>query len=256
MGNEKLQAVNCSASVDSAGKVHISLVNLDPKNPQKIACSFVKFTPARASGQIITATEMNAHNTFDQPHVVEPKKFADVKVKGEGLEASLPPMSVVVLEVEGKLEMKETQSVKNPVSGVQYKYFEGRWQNLPNFNSLQASRSGVVKNVLLPDDVAGENFGMQYNGFMKIPADGFYTIYLKSDDGSNLVFDGDLLIHNDGVHSAVEASGGAFLRAGYHGFEIGYFQGSGRKALEARIEGPGMPKQLIPDGMLFRPEGK
>jgi alpha-L-arabinofuranosidase len=107
MGKEKIQAVNCSASVDSTGKVHVSLVNLDPKNAQKISCAFVKFTPARATGMIITASIMNAHNTFEKPHVVEPKSFSDVKVKGEGLEASLPPMSVVVLEVEGKMQATE-----------------------------------------------------------------------------------------------------------------------------------------------------
>jgi len=99
--------VNCSASVDSAGKVHISLANLDPKNAQKISCAFVKFAPVRATGRIITASAMDAHNTFEKPHVVEPKSFSDVKVKGEGLEASLPPMSVVVLEVEGKMQVTE-----------------------------------------------------------------------------------------------------------------------------------------------------
>ena len=197
---------------------------------------------------------MNAHNSFDHPHVVESKSFTDATLKGDGIETVLPPMSVVVLEMEGKIELKETQTVKNPVPGVQYKYFEGKWQKLPRFDSLQASRSGNVKNVLLPDGVASENFGVQYSGFMKIPADGFYTIYLTSDDGSNLLLDGELLVHNDGIHAPTEVSGGAFLRAGYHAFEIGYFQGTGRKALEARIEGPGMPKQLIPDGMLSRPE--
>jgi alpha-N-arabinofuranosidase len=106
-GKDKLQAVNCSASLDSTGRVHVSLANLDPGNAQKLSCSFVKFSPVRATGQVITATAMNAHNTFDRPHVVEPKTFSDFKVRGEGLEASLPPMSVVVLEVEGKLESKE-----------------------------------------------------------------------------------------------------------------------------------------------------
>ncbi len=107
MGKEKFQAVNCSASVDSTGRVHISLANLDPKNAQKISCAFVKFTPARATGRVITASAMDAHNTFEKPHVVEPKGFSDVKVRGEGLEASLPPMSVVVLEVEGKMQVTE-----------------------------------------------------------------------------------------------------------------------------------------------------
>jgi alpha-N-arabinofuranosidase len=102
MGNEKLQALNCSASIDSTGKMHVSLCNIDPKNGQKVDCSFVKFAPVRAAGHIITSPVMNAHNTFKKPHVVEPAVFSGVSVRGEGLEVSLPPMSVVVLEVEGK----------------------------------------------------------------------------------------------------------------------------------------------------------
>jgi alpha-L-arabinofuranosidase len=103
MGNEKLQALNCSASMDSAGRMHLSLCNIDPKNGQTVSCSFVKFTPVRASGQIITAPVMNAHNTFEKPHVVEPKAFAGMRVQGEQVDVALPPMSVVVLEVEGRL---------------------------------------------------------------------------------------------------------------------------------------------------------
>jgi alpha-N-arabinofuranosidase len=102
MGNEKLQALNCSASIDSTGRMHVSLCNIDPKNGQKVSCSFVKFTPVRAAGHIITSQVMNAHNTFEKPHVVEPAAFSGVSMRGEGLEVSLPPMSVVVLEVEGQ----------------------------------------------------------------------------------------------------------------------------------------------------------
>jgi alpha-N-arabinofuranosidase len=104
LGNDKLPAVNCSASIDNAGKMHVSLCNIDPRNSQKISCAFTRFSPVQVSGQIITAKAMNAHNAFDHPRVVEPKSFAYAKVRGDALEASLPPMSVVVLEVEGKLE--------------------------------------------------------------------------------------------------------------------------------------------------------
>ena len=103
MGTEKLQVLNCSASMDSAGRMHVSLCNIDPKNGQTVSCSFVKFTPVRASGQIITAPVMNAHNTFEKPHVVEPKAFTSMRVQGEQVDVTLPPMSVVVLEVEGRL---------------------------------------------------------------------------------------------------------------------------------------------------------
>ncbi len=35
-GSDKLQAVSASASIDSTGKTHVSLVNIDSKNAQTI----------------------------------------------------------------------------------------------------------------------------------------------------------------------------------------------------------------------------
>ena len=54
----------------------------------------------KISGRILTAPEMNAHNTFDQPDNVKPTEFNAFKLTDNGFVTTLPAKSVVVLEVE------------------------------------------------------------------------------------------------------------------------------------------------------------
>jgi alpha-N-arabinofuranosidase len=54
----------------------------------------------KISGRILTAPEMSAHNTFDQPDHVKPTEFNAFKVTDNGFITTLPAKSVVVLEIE------------------------------------------------------------------------------------------------------------------------------------------------------------
>ena len=52
-----------------------------------------------ATGRILTAKTMDAHNTFDQPDAVKPAPFKATR-KGDELRVELPPKSIVVVAVE------------------------------------------------------------------------------------------------------------------------------------------------------------
>jgi alpha-N-arabinofuranosidase len=93
--------MNVSASRDQSGKVHVSLCNVDPQNPVAINAKLQGFTARKISGQVITAGEITAHNTFENTGVVEPVAFNEAKVTDGGFTATLPARSVVVLEIEG-----------------------------------------------------------------------------------------------------------------------------------------------------------
>ena len=54
----------------------------------------------KISGRILTAPEMNAHNTFDQPDTVKPAEFSAFQMTDKGFVTTLPAKSVVVLELE------------------------------------------------------------------------------------------------------------------------------------------------------------
>jgi alpha-L-arabinofuranosidase len=51
-----------------------------------------------ASGTVLAAQDMHAHNTFDQPNAVTPAALA-VAVRGNLLNVSIPPASVTRLDV-------------------------------------------------------------------------------------------------------------------------------------------------------------
>ncbi len=52
------------------------------------------------SGRVLTAGEMQAHNTFAAPEAIKPAEFRDFTPTGDGFTTSLPAKSVVVLELE------------------------------------------------------------------------------------------------------------------------------------------------------------
>lgn len=83
-----------------------------------------------------------------------------------------------------------------------------------------------VDTVSIPEGVSG-NIGLVLNGFLDIPADGIYTFWINSDDGSMLYIDGELIIDNDGPHPPLEKTGQTALRAGLHPMEILYFDSNG-----------------------------
>jgi alpha-L-arabinofuranosidase len=251
VGDQKLPAVNCSASIDESGKLHVSLCNIDPKSQQRVVCELNKFSATNISGQILTAKEMNAHNTFDHPKTVEPKKFADFALKGKDVSIMLPPMSVVVLEVEGKFELKPVLEVKNPKPGVMYDYYECRLEKLPAFSSLTSKRNGTIEQFVIPKESSEENFAVQYSGYIKIPADGIYSFSVNSDDGADISIDKNLVADNDGRHAPQEQIGTAILKSGFHEIKVTFFQAGGGKVLDVNIEGPGLSKQVIPANMLY-----
>jgi len=99
-GDQQIPALNVSASRDKAGRIHISLCNLDPGKSSVVTCELMSVNTKKVSGRVLTARVMNAHNTFDNPQAIRPVAFDDFKLKGNVLTTTLPAKSVVVLEID------------------------------------------------------------------------------------------------------------------------------------------------------------
>ncbi|WP_128548605.1 alpha-N-arabinofuranosidase [Larkinella soli] len=99
VGGDKLPAVSVSASRDKAGKTHLSLVNVDAGKPQEVTVSLKGLKTSAVSGRILTSARVQDHNTFENPGKVRPSEFKGAALKGESLTVTLPPVSVVVLEL-------------------------------------------------------------------------------------------------------------------------------------------------------------
>jgi alpha-N-arabinofuranosidase len=99
-GDKKIPAVSASASRDQAGKIHVTLCNLNPNQSIVVPCELQGSRVRKISGRVLTAPEMNAHNTVAQPDKVKPVEFNAFKVTANGFVTTLPAKSVVIMEVE------------------------------------------------------------------------------------------------------------------------------------------------------------
>ncbi len=97
---ESIPQISASATRDSEGRVNISLCNLHASRPADIRCELRGAIDGKVSGRVLTAPEIDSHNTFEEPNNVTPEIFKDVKLKDGTLSARLPAASVTVLSVE------------------------------------------------------------------------------------------------------------------------------------------------------------
>jgi len=96
---DSVPAVSASASRDKAGRIHVSLCNLDPNKARDIVGELRGLSPKTVTGRILTAADMTAHNTFEKPDALKPADFRGARIEAGLLKLSLPPKSVVVLEI-------------------------------------------------------------------------------------------------------------------------------------------------------------
>lgn len=100
VGNNKISALNISASQDSTGTIHISLVNLDPKNKISLTTDLDELKWNTVSGQILTSAELTDVNTFSNPDKIHNIAFSGAKKSGNQLKIKLPAQSIVVLTLK------------------------------------------------------------------------------------------------------------------------------------------------------------
>ncbi|MFC6998380.1 alpha-N-arabinofuranosidase [Rufibacter roseus] len=99
-GQEKLPAVTGSASKDASGRTHISFTNIDSRKNQKVTLELKGSKLSSVTGRVLASKAIQDHNTFQEPDKVKPAPFKDAKLKKNTLEVTLPPASVVVLELK------------------------------------------------------------------------------------------------------------------------------------------------------------
>jgi len=97
-GDITLPRTDAVAARDKDGALWLSLVNVDANNSVTLTVQ-LPGSPAGARGRVLTAPAVDSHNSFDQPHAVEPTAFAG-HVRNGALLFELPARSVAVVKVE------------------------------------------------------------------------------------------------------------------------------------------------------------
>jgi alpha-N-arabinofuranosidase len=100
MGPASVPSLHASASRDASGRLHLSIVNLDPNRPAQLLTKVAGAAISKISGRVLTAPAINTINTFDKPNAVKPAAFTAFRIDGQQVTLTLPAKSVVVLEIQ------------------------------------------------------------------------------------------------------------------------------------------------------------
>ena len=160
------------------------------------------------------------------------------------------PVSGAARATFTKVTPRPAVDASGATAGVQFEYFEGEWSQLPDFDQLTPLEAGIVADFEFSPRRQAERFGFRYRGLITVPRDGVYTFYTLSDDGSRLYIGDQLVVDNDGLHSAQEVSGVLALAAGAHPITVTFFERTGGDMLEVCYEGPDIEKQRVPAAAL------
>lgn len=98
-GDLAMPRVDAVAARASDGKLHLSLVNLDPTRPATVAATVAGTAATRGVGEVLTGPAVNSLNSFAAPDTVKPRPIAASVAEGT-ISLTLPPASVTVLALE------------------------------------------------------------------------------------------------------------------------------------------------------------
>ncbi|MEJ7767732.1 MAG: PA14 domain-containing protein [Chitinophagaceae bacterium] len=228
----------------------------NPANKQKIA-NFQTWTAFREYKKYPSQTSVPINLQAGQRYYIEVlHKEGDV---GDHVSVAWQlPSGLMEIPIPGSRLLPITTTVTPPVvtNGLNYRYYEGDWNMLPDFNTLTPVKTGTTPNVDISVRNPGVNnhFGFVWEGSINIPTAGTYTFETVSDDGSKLYFNSlysfgaTALVDYDGLHAAWPTTGTVNIPApGIYPISIAYFEKDGGELMEVYWSGPGIPRQRIPD---------
>ncbi|MEY4064758.1 MAG: hypothetical protein RIR26_966 [Pseudomonadota bacterium] len=136
--------------------------------------------------------------------------------------------------------------------GLTYKYFEGKWNKIPQGLTEPALKSGASETLTLSVANRQNNYALVFDGVIRIDSAGTYEFALTSDDGSRLTINDTTVINNDGIHTKKSKSGSIKLPVGYQKFRVEYFQAGSGRTLQLEMRSPaGKSKNINESGQLF-----
>lgn len=94
-------------------------------------------------------------------------------------------------------------------------------------------------------------FSIEWEGYLSITTKGVYQFATKSDDGSLVSIDGNVVVDNDDLHPVRYISGIVSLEEGIHHIRVKYFDGGGGAVMELLWTPPGEGETLVPGHVLF-----
>ena len=145
------------------------------------------------------------------------------QIKAKGFKGGFRPSSTLSIWAT-KAELKASLPVHPVQNGTSYKYFEGTFQKVADMEKTPLVESGIMPEPSIKGARQEDHFGYIFSGLINVPEDGVYTFQTRSDDGSVLYIDHELVVNNDGSHAAIPATGFIALKKGVHPYMLYYFE--------------------------------
>ncbi|MDB6057910.1 MAG: sulfatase, partial [Verrucomicrobiales bacterium] len=149
-------------------------------------------------------------------------------------------------------EFVPANAPKSHAPGLQYSTYTGTFPWLPELSAMRAARTGTAPQPTATGVVQENETGVQFHGYVNVPADGDYTFYLTADRAALLrIHDATVIDADFGYKMGAEKSGTIRLKAGPHAFRLYYLrQSSGAPSLAFAWSGPGFAKQTVAESAL------
>lgn len=192
-----------------------------------------------------TSKKLERETTFSGPMTLNLKSFTP---KGQYDKTARGSFSL------GDAPAPVTKSAKYIPGGLSYKYFEGKWDKIPDFKKLKPVQLGIAdKDFNFSKLPSKTTFACIFEGIIEIKEEGYYILGLESDDGAKLYIKNQLVINYDGLHSRMASQSYLMpLRKGFYPVKLEYFQKEGFADLRLKYMLPGGKDPIdIPHELLY-----
>lgn len=130
-----------------------------------------------------------------------------------------------------KISFREPIGIDNPEEGLEYNYYEGEWQTMPDFRTLEPKATGVADNFLVKDlSLREDHWGLVYTGYFKADSGKVYIFGIRADDACRFYIDGTLVVGENIVIKG-ENVGAIALEKGFHPVRIEFLEKQGNERL-------------------------
>ena len=179
---------------------------------------------SRTEGAAIHYTLDGSEPTQDSPLYTGPVQLDhSALIRARAFKAGMKP-SPEAFALATKAEYFPAAKVGALKNGCRYTYHQGEFAWAADVKKSPVKGSGVMKSPSIAGAPDEDHFGYIFTGYIDIPADGIWSFALTSDDGAILEIDGQLVVNNDGSHSAITTMGRIPLLKGMHAYRLVYLE--------------------------------
>lgn len=141
---------------------------------------------------------------------------------------------------------------KGTLKGMKYRLYTGDFSSVGQLNTSAVIDSGIsltFNTASIKKNTKG--YGLIYDGYIRVDADGVYGFSTISANGSALLLDDQPVVDNDGKHGTFDQGGAVPLLKGFHKITIKYFDTASTGNLRVFMSTPEQPKIELTPGMMY-----